>query len=166
MHSLHQYWDGSRHISPLRRPCHRHSTVRLCHAKVQYAVVRTWQYHFENDGSSARVCECIGLWVCGLRRKEETTKLLRVELRNAASRCQTAEITARRCVNRAGEHLLCHFFPKAAVQVLGPLLGTFQHDRCRARKMLVGHRPVAIFRTATWLLSGVTRSSSLGDLFC
>ena len=25
---------------------------------------------------------------------------------------------------------------------------------------------MAIFRTAIWLLSGVTRSSSLGDLFC
>ena len=35
------------------------------------------------------------------------------------------------------------------VQVSRPLIGTFQHARCRARKMLVGHRPVAIFRTAT-----------------
>ena len=51
-------------------------------------------------------------------------------------------------------------------QVSRPLFGTFQHDRCRARKLLVGHRPVAIFRTAIWLLSGVTHSSSLGDLFC
>ena len=32
--------------------------------------------------------------------------------------------------------------------------------------MLVGHRLVAIFRTAIWLLSGETGSSSLGDLFC
>ena len=52
-----------------------------------------------------------------------------------------------------------------AVQVPRPLSGTFQHARCRARKMLVGHRPVAIFRTPIWLLSGETGSSSLGDLF-
>ena len=51
-------------------------------------------------------------------------------------------------------------------QVPRPLLSTFQHTRCRAHKMLVGHRPVAIFRTAIWLLMGVTGSSSLGDLFC
>ena len=43
---------------------------------------------------------------------------------------------------------------------------TFQHARYRARKMLVGHRLVAIFRTAIWLPSGETGSSSLGDLFC
>ena len=52
------------------------------------------------------------------------------------------------------------------LQVPRPLLTTFHHDRCRAHKLLVGHRPVAIFRTAIWLLSGVTRSSSLGELFC
>ena len=52
-----------------------------------------------------------------------------------------------------------------AIQVPRPLLTTFHHDRCRAHKLLVGHRPVAIFRTAIWLLSGVTRSSSLGTSF-
>ena len=54
----------------------------------------------------------------------------------------------------------------STLHVPRPLLSTFHHARCRARKMLVGHRPEAIFRAAIWLLSGVTGSSSLGDLFC
>ena len=39
-------------------------------------------------------------------------------------------------------------YEMCTVQVSRPLFATFQHDRCRAHKMLVGHRPVAIFRTA------------------
>ena len=67
------------------------------------------------------------------------------------------------------KELLCSsLVPKCyliVVQVPRPLLSTFHHDRFRAHKLFVGHQPVAIFRTAIWLLSGVTRSSSLRDIF-
>ena len=44
------------------------------------------------SGKRGRVCECTELWACGLRRKEGTIKLLRVEPQNDVSRCHTAEI--------------------------------------------------------------------------